>query len=662
MLKKFHLNKLSIQILFFVSLLVFTSVAITAVISISSMYTIVGGHNQEELETSLAMLEQEISDLQDEAAIAASYISADQSLSDAAAASNRSKTLQLITDAAEISGLNYITVTDKNGTVIARTGDPENYGDSLKEQPDIQAALTGSSFSGILNEKTAAYSAVATAPLFGKNGSVVGAVSAAIPLNSFEYLDHLKEITGNDYTVFSGNTRISTTILHNGERVTGTTLNEDVSKIVIDQKSEHSGEADILGEPYLTAYKPLLSPDGKEVTGVIFSGVSVSEIQKKYDQNFMRILLGTLILVFVVGFLSYLLVTRKIKRPLIKVVQAAEGIETGNIDESIAVSLSSVRCQNEIGLLARSMEKAVQSIERIATDTVKLAAAADSNDLTVEIDTASHNGIYKSIMEVVDKLFIQLHNTVSRIGVIAEQVSDGACHLSDGSQALAQGATEQAGAIEELFDSVSLIAGKAERNAENGNLATDYIMQAANGMRESNEFMKTLQSAMNDIDSSSEKISKIIKIIDDISFQTNILALNAAVEAARAGAAGKGFSVVADEVRALASKSAEAAHQTAELINSSIASIKKGTDLAQSTAAALSTVEEKAVLVEQTNSEITKASNDQAKAILDIKQRLNAISGVVQNNTATAEESASISEELSVQAEKLYEEVKRFRF
>lgn len=173
--------------------------------------------------------------------------------------------------------------------------------------------------------------------------------------------------------------------------------------------------------------------------------------------------------------------------------------------------------------------------------------------------------------------------------------------------------------------------------------------------------MGSLLDSMNDINASSSRISAIIKIIDDISFQTNILALNAAVEAARAGQAGKGFSVVAEEVRRLASKSADAAKQTADLITHSIASIKEGMRLAEMTASALGDVSEKTHLVEVTNGQIREASNSQAHSISEIEQGLEQFSAVVQTISAAAQENAAASEELSSQAQALFDTASKFK-
>ncbi len=288
------------------------------------------------------------------------------------------------------------------------------------------------------------------------------------------------------------------------------------------------------------------------------------------------------------------------------------------------------------------------------------AARIADGDLVTEVQTSTGDelGDAAANFEIMRQ---RVHEAVSDIHNVADQVAAGAKNVSDASMGLSQGATEQAASVEELSASISEIASQTASNAENAERANNLTINCRAHAEQGNEDMKSMLNAMEDINNSSNNISKIIKVIDEIAFQTNIPALNAAVEAARAGQHGKGFAVVAEEVRNLAARSAKAAKETTDMIEGSIEKVNVGRTIANKTAEVLGTIVENVADVADIVEGIAKASNEQKLAIDQINQGVNQVSQVVQSNSATSEESASASQQLSAQADRMRERVRHFK-
>lgn len=370
----------------------------------------------------------------------------------------------------------------------------------------------------------------------------------------------------------------------------------------------------------------------------------------------MLIFLGICSILISILFGTY--ITRAITVPVSELEQAADNLARGNL-RATAIGYTA---KDELGHLADSMRSVVDSLLTIIQDeSTLLGEMADGNFNVRSKAEEKYVGDFGKVLESIERIKTSLSNTLMQINLSSDQVSSGADQVSSGAQALSQGAAEQASSIEELAETIRGISNHVKHNAEYAEEADQRANAAGSEAVESNRRMQDMVSAMADISTSSREIGKIIKTIEDIAFQTNILALNASVEAARAGEAGRGFSVVAAEVRNLATKSAAASKDTAALIENSLNTVKSGTRIADETAHSLDSVLESVRLVTEIIGQITASSIEQADSILQIEQGIERISEVVQTNSATAEESAAASEELSAQAQLLKDLTGQFR-
>jgi len=310
--------------------------------------------------------------------------------------------------------------------------------------------------------------------------------------------------------------------------------------------------------------------------------------------------------------------------------------------------------KDEIGKCIASSGVFIKRILEIGS----IIEQVSDGDLTAEIKELSDKDL---IVLDMQKMTGNLNAMFLEISMSAGQVSAASHQVADGAQALAQGATEQAATIEELSSSVTEIAQRTKENAatadKTATLSETIKQSAEKGSRQ----MDSMMEAVKEINDASQSISKIIKTIDDIAFQTNILALNAAVEAARAGSAGKGFAVVAEEVRNLASKSADAAKDTGTMIQNSMEKAELGSRITEETAVSLTEIVTGINESSQMISEIARSSEDQSLGIEQINEGINQVAQVVQQNAATAQQSAAASQQMSGQSALLKEQVSRFK-
>jgi len=341
-------------------------------------------------------------------------------------------------------------------------------------------------------------------------------------------------------------------------------------------------------------------------------------------------------------------------------------VDTVNIfaDNVREGNLSFVMAQENAGKdfkeIPPAVNNLVESMLAPITESAKVMTEMAKGNLS-EYVLGDYKGDHAEIKDALNRTLDSFNEVIGSLTVAVREMQNGAGQISEASQSLAQGASEQAASVEEISAAITQLSSQTKQAATNAKRASELSSEALTNSHKGGEMMNELMTAMGQIKSASDNISKILKAIDEIAFQTNLLSLNAAVEAARAGKHGKGFAVVAEEVKRLSDRSAKAARETADLISESIVRANNGVGIAEKTMKSLSEISESVEEVAKLMGEVVVASEEQAGGLAEVEKSIQQIEEVTQNNASNSEETASSSTELAGQAESISELVSNFK-
>lgn len=440
-------------------------------------------------------------------------------------------------------------------------------------------------------------------------------------------------------------------------KLLGEDLDEEFAEVSSVADSMVKGESgsetvNINGANYLFCYVPIGNGEGWSIA----VGAPTSPVARSIVSTvliFAAILALCVLLIVIVVTLR----AKRLCKPITDCADRLSALASGDVESPAP----ECRDDNEVKVMAQALGSTVATLGDIIGDIRRVLTAIAGGDLTVK-PAAEYVGNFSEIKDSLNLIVDSLCSTMGNVGRSAVEVREGAAQLSEGATTLSQNSITQASAVDQITSTIIDITKKIEENNKNVKAALDVSRTTDEKANEGVRCMNDLLDAIREIEQRSKEIENIIKVIDDIAFQTNILALNAAIEAARAGEAGKGFAVVADEVRNLASKSSEAAQQTGELINKSIEAVSRGTELANTASSALSDIVGGVEQVTGVVTNISEASADQASAAEQISAGMESVNSAIHDTSATAEESAAASEELSALAVSLTDTVSRFKY
>ncbi|MBU2510738.1 HAMP domain-containing protein [bacterium] len=563
-------------------------------------------------------------------------------------ASRKGAEKQLLKKIEEFKFYESLSIADKDGTVVVTTNSKlldTNISKQAFYSPTLQGKTSVSTLS--LNDVSGAVNFIISSPI-DENDTPVGLVFGQIDLGYFE-ADFIKPIKiGNSgFISLIDQTGRYISFPDQSKLLKENAANDGFIKRIL-ESSEGVLSYQTEGQGKISTFKQVPETGWR----VVVTAVS-SELLAPLNRLTMINSIVALVMI-VLAVLVSIWAARKIKNPLVKAVAMINAMSKGDFDKRI-----DVQTRDETEDLANSMNELANDLKTAVTAINGVMGMVARGDLSKTIDE-NLQGDLQTLQLSINESINLLSETIFHVVTTSSQVKTGTDEILSAAENLANGNSQQAASLEQITSTMNEIEGQTAKNDENAIKARDLANRALETVRDGNSRMNHMQKSMEKINETSANVSKVIKVIDEIAFQTNLLALNAAVEAARAGKYGKGFAVVAEEVRNLAGRSAKAAKNTSELIETSIKEVENGVKSSDQTAEVLAEITNGVEKITDLVAEIAVASTEQKMGISEVNKGLALVNNVVQQNSSIAEETSSSSQELSASAHRLEDLVRNF--
>lgn len=648
--KKVGYTRLSTIIMAIVSIILIATSLTISLYSLTRNRQMAKRLNENSVKANIEMSNTTFEDLKSDMKVYASIIAGNEELKKAIKANNTSKCVEIAQEMSKQLGIDVVTISDKNGIAMARSMQPDKFGDNIGNLPSVQYALAQKEYIGAEANNTGTYSLISSAGIVDNN-QVIGAVVAGYELSNNRYVGKLKSATGNEYAIFNNEECKAST----SELLSSRGLSEKAKVETLNKGNQYIEEVYFNKTRYLVVYSKIEAFDGT-INGALVSAMSMESVDKDIADNTRAVILLTILILVIADLIFYIFTNKQIAEPLTKLVKVADSAAKGNRVEAVIT-----RNKTEVGLLVKYINILMGHLSNLIDDIEEVGNKVKNKDLTAKIDGRKYEGGYKNIADIIMTLISEENIAFQELKAASEDISSGASQLASIANALASGNEEQASAIEQITSAIANIAKDIKGSTEEISGVTINVQAISKDITESVSKIERLADGMTKIEEAYNGIGTIVKLVNNIAFQTNILALNAAVEAARAGENGKGFSVVADEVRNLANKTAEALESTEELLNNVSLAVQDGKDASTYAQRYIENISEKIISIEKDMRSIESKAKQESEEISRINVSLAQANQVVQANSATSEETAATSEQLEANAAQLREMSSKYK-